>query len=111
MEENGFSSILFISQFSQYFQLYFSTKKKEEKMAMERHFFLQPNNSLNLIFKDQDKEVGKLTWEDGKLTFEGNASESAQLFFDFFLKNLADEYIEKKIEGMQGKRLRQKPAS
>jgi hypothetical protein len=37
----------------------------------------------NLVFTGGDGgEVGKLTWEDGKLHFEGNADESARIFLD-----------------------------
>jgi hypothetical protein len=31
-------------------------------------------------------EVGRLDWSDGKMKFEGEADESAQLFFDNIIK-------------------------
>ena len=36
----------------------------------------------NLIFWADNKEVGKLTWDDGELKFEGDAHESAKLFIE-----------------------------
>lgn len=37
--------------------------------------------------------VGKLSWVDGVFRFEGNAEESAKVFFEY-LKRLIDEYID-----------------
>ncbi len=42
--------------------------------------------------------VGKISWEEGTMTFEGNADESARMFFEGFLKPLVDEYIESELE-------------
>ena len=47
-----------------------------------------------VIFGD---DVGSLTWEDGKMRFEGDAEESAKIFFDYFLKPMVDGYIEERI--------------
>lgn len=41
----------------------------------------------SLSFMDGDKEVGKLTWDDGEFKFEGNAHESAERFIKW-LKEL-----------------------
>ena len=35
-----------------------------------------------LIFTDESKEIGKLSWEDGTFRFTGNADESAKVFFE-----------------------------
>jgi len=38
----------------------------------------------NIIFMGKDnKEVGKLSWDDGIFNFEGEAEKSAKIFFDF----------------------------
>ena len=39
--------------------------------------------SRNITFMNEDnKVVGELTWDDDVFKFEGNAEESAQVFFD-----------------------------
>jgi hypothetical protein len=35
---------------------------------------------LNPVTED---EIGRLTWDDGTLKFEGNAEESAKVFFEY----------------------------
>jgi len=42
--------------------------------------FYKPNR--NITFHGEDGEVGKLTWDDGRFHFEGDADESARIFFD-----------------------------
>jgi hypothetical protein len=34
------------------------------------------------IFADEGKEIGRLSWADGTLSFTGNADESAKVFFE-----------------------------
>lgn len=41
---------------------------------------------------DAGKDIGYLSWEDGQLSFSGDAEESAKAFFQF-LKPYVDEYI------------------
>ena len=48
----------------------------------------------SIIFGDH---IGRLTWEDGKMKFEGNAYESAKIFFDYFLVMYIDDYIEARM--------------
>lgn len=43
--------------------------------------------SSNLVFMNEQGEIGKLSWDNGRFTFEGNADESAQQFFNY-LKSL-----------------------
>ena len=44
--------------------------------------FSQPS-PRNITFMNEDnKVVGRLTWDDDVFKFEGNAEESAQVFFD-----------------------------
>ncbi len=39
--------------------------------------------SQSIVFQDNVMgEVGRLTWEDGLMTFTGNADASAKMFFD-----------------------------
>ena len=47
--------------------------------------FNQPD-SFEITFLLSDCEVGALKMKDGHLTFEGNADESAQIFFDTVVK-------------------------
>ncbi len=34
------------------------------------------------VFQDDKKEIGRLEWKDGLMTFTGNADASARMFFD-----------------------------
>ena len=52
------------------------------------------NSSNTVIFGD---DVGKIIWEDGAMRFEGNAEESAKIFFDYFLKPMIDGYIKEQL--------------
>jgi len=45
-----------------------------------------PPVSNNLTFHDNEKEIGRLSWDDGIFKFEGKAEESAKVFFDFLIK-------------------------
>ena len=51
-----------------------------------------------VIFGDN---VGIISWENGVLEFEGNLTDSAEIFFDF-LKQMIDEYIEYELEKKVG---------
>ena len=55
--------------------------------------------TTSILFGD---DVGKLTWEDDKMKFEGDAYESAKIFFDYFLIMYIDDYIEARIEEGKG---------
>ena len=48
-----------------------------------------------IIFGD---DVGKLSWENGKMRFKGDAYESAKIFFDYFLIMYIDDYIEAQVK-------------
>ena len=39
-----------------------------------------------LTFSDGVNKIGSLTMDDGQLKFEGNADESAKVFFDYLVK-------------------------
>ena len=46
-----------------------------------------------VIFGDN---VGKISWDEGVMEFEGDAFESARIFFEVILKSMIDGYIENK---------------
>lgn len=46
-----------------------------------------------VTFSQDNKDIGTLSWEGGKFHFEGDAEESAKVFFDF-LRPYIDNYIE-----------------
>jgi len=48
-------------------------------------------HSSGMTFGDN---VGRISWEDGVMRFEGDADESARIFFEAWLKPTIDEYIE-----------------
>lgn len=50
-----------------------------------------PVNHYNITFFDsENKECGRLDWNDGEMKFVGSADESAKAFFDAF-KYLFDQ--------------------
>ena len=51
--------------------------------------------TTSIIFGDN---VGKISWKEGTMIFEGDADESAKMFFEGFLKPLIDEYIVSEME-------------
>lgn len=53
-----------------------------------------PQACTSIILMDEHGEVGRLSWDEGSLAFSGDMAESAQIFFDNFLKPLVDGYIE-----------------
>lgn len=48
----------------------------------------------NIVIMGEDGEVGRLSWDEGYLAFSGDMAESAQIFFDSFLKPFVDEYMQ-----------------
>ena len=52
-----------------------------------------PKICPSFIFCDNDgKTIGKLTWDKGELSFEGQTNESAKVLFNY-LKSYIDAYI------------------
>ena len=49
-------------------------------------------NELNIIFLNNDREIGRLLFKDNKMIFKGNADKSAKAFFDY-LKDYFDKYV------------------
>ena len=48
----------------------------------------------SVIFKKDGETIGTLSWENGPMTFEGDAAESAQLFFDNIIKRYSQTQLE-----------------
>lgn len=49
-------------------------------------YILKPQ-PFNIVFHGEDKqEIGKLTIENNELKFEGNADQSAQIFFKYLVE-------------------------
>ncbi|MFA5025456.1 MAG: hypothetical protein WC503_03055 [Candidatus Shapirobacteria bacterium] len=74
-------------------------KKKESYLTITENgeddvFAKNPNNYIK--FFDNEKEVGVLLWNGGSLTFEGNAEESAKIFFDY-LYTLNQDHVNKTL--------------
>ena len=56
-------------------------------MEEEITLFDVKDMTKNLTFHDNnDKEIGRLDWENGKFVFTGDAEESAKVFFDWLNK-------------------------
>jgi len=49
---------------------------------------------FNIIFSDNEKEVGELYWDDGILKFKGNMDESAKVFIEHFIGPNLKIYLE-----------------
>ena len=62
-----------------------------------------PDTKFSLVsISFNNKEIGRLfVNNDGKLEFEGEAEESAKVFFDIHLKQLCEEHIELIIDKKQ----------
>ena len=54
-------------------------------------------NELRITFIDNDKEVGYIDVQEGKLCFVGKANKSAKAFFEDTLKSMVDDYIHREI--------------
>ena len=53
---------------------------------------IQPQVPIIQFHGVENKEIGKLFVVDGQLVFEGNAEESAKIFFDFVKKSYAEHF-------------------
>lgn len=72
------------------------TVEKENESLLFVDPYIPPTS---ITFGD---DVGWLSWEDGKTKFEGDAYESARIFFDCFLIMYIDDYIEARIAEEKG---------
>lgn len=52
-------------------------------------------------YGEQTDEIASLYIEDGQLCFEGNMDEAAKMFFEEYVKPLADEYIREALTNAQ----------
>ena len=57
-------------------------------------FDLKPN--YNVVFHNGDHQIGRLDFNSGVMVFEGDAEESAQLFFNALAKYFADRLKEER---------------
>lgn len=57
--------------------VYFSGPNSLSLMTITQH--------RNIVFTNENGQVGKLDWNDDKMKFIGNADESAQLFFEYII--------------------------
>jgi len=64
-----------------------------EKIALK---FSEPKPDLLSFRGDQNSEIGRLIFKDGMLNFEGNATESAKLFFDQVIMIYRDRIMDEK---------------
>jgi hypothetical protein len=55
---------------------------------------VKPN--YNMIFWNENQQIGEIEWNDGVMKFSGNMEESAKVFFEY-LKPLMDSYIRFKL--------------
>lgn len=76
------------------------TKLEEGKLSLHDNSEIIWNESnidyvpaTAVIFGDN---VGKISWDEGTMKFEGDAFESARIFFEVILKPMIDDYIENK---------------
>jgi len=53
------------------------------------------------VFMTFGGDIGRISWDEGIMKFEGNAEESARIFFEDCLKPMVDEYIEFELEGIK----------
>ena len=58
----------------------------------------------HFVFRDRNKEIGRIYIKEGKIHFEGDMTESAQIFFNH-LKQLWDRHTENKTVNEQKKPL------
>ena len=66
-------------------------------------FSIPYDQPTSITFGDN---VGRLSWEDGKMSFEGDTHESAKLFFEY-LKGYIDSYIDSELKSESGLEFRQ----
>ena len=76
---------------------YFSTT--DGQLILEGgDYAVESQLSVEFYSDDGDKLVGKLWFGDGIMKFEGDMEESAEIFFEQFLKRIADNYINERLE-------------
>jgi len=66
-----------------------------EKSRFVDFKFNEPNC---IIFWLNGREIGKLSFEEDGIKFEGDADDSAKIFFNQYVKPLVDGYFKEKLE-------------
>lgn len=56
--------------------------------------FIVSYSTPTMMFNDKDKTVGVLSWMDGHFKFEGEADQSAKIFFDYLNRELRNHPCE-----------------
>ncbi len=62
-----------------------------------RELGIAPECMYSMTFHKDDKDIGKLYWDDGVMKFEGKLEESAKVFFDYLLGMLINPYVRTKL--------------
>jgi hypothetical protein len=67
---------------------------------MERSRFVdfKFNEPNCIVFWLNGREIGKLLFEEEEVRFEGDADDSAKIFFNQYVKPLVDGYFKEKLE-------------
>ncbi len=62
------------------------SEESSDQLAQQLNVLsFKESRNRNITFHGKgDKTVGKLSWDDDVLTFEGDATESARIFFEAF---------------------------
>ena len=66
-------------------------------------------NETDISFYGEDGELGRLTFDDNQIHFEGKADESAKQFFEHFLKPMCDNYIKEQLKNGAEKKAKDGP--
>lgn len=50
--------------------------------------FWNPKSIQSIVISDEKgKQVGKISWKDGIITFDGKVDDSAKIFFEYLIKS------------------------
>ncbi len=76
-----------------------SNKLKSDTIGIKefKTTVITPENFYNITFHKDNKNIGRLHWDDGVMKFDGEVEESAQLFFDYLLNQLINPYVKAKL--------------
>jgi hypothetical protein len=66
-----------------------------ERSRFVDYKFNEPNC---IVFWLNGREIGKLLFEEEEVRFEGDADDSAKIFFNQYVKPLVDGYFKEKLE-------------
>jgi len=80
-----------------------SKKLKVETVGTEeiKGIDISPDCSYGMTFYKDNKNVGRLYWDNGVMKFKGLTTQSAQIFFDYLLGMLINPYVKAKLAKTQ----------